>query len=256
MRLIVNADDYGMTTEVSRGILHGMSSGFITDTSALVNSPDFQESAQLALEAGVISMGVHLNITLFKPLLDHARVSSIVDDQGSFYRKPALIPGSYDVQQVYDELRQQIEVFKSTGLQLNHLDTHHGFSVLDEQMLDMIIDLALEYQVPMRRDDFLAKEERLKGRIQERGVKSTDALCGDPANLFVPPALVQATLEKYKDTELTVEIAGHPGYADDKLARLSSLVAEREQDLQLFTDRDVMNTIEKYGAELISYSDL
>ncbi|MNJ58780.1 hypothetical protein D3C77_544330 [compost metagenome] len=102
----------------------------------------------------------------------------------------------------------------------------------------------------------LAKDERLRGRIQASGVKTTDEMCGDPANLFVPQALVQSTLEKYKDTELTVEIAGHPGYVDDKLHGLTSLVEEREQDLQLFTNKDLLKTIKAYGIQLISYGDL
>ncbi|MFM9279593.1 ChbG/HpnK family deacetylase [Paenibacillus jiagnxiensis] len=256
MRLIVNADDFGITTEVSRGILEGMRDGFITDTSALVNSPDFLSSVVLAREAGVTEMGVHLTITFLKPVLDAAQVSSIVDPQGNFYRKPQLIPSSYNKQEVRDELRTQIETFLRTGLKMNHLDTHHGFSIMDEQMLAIVIGLAQEYQVPMRRDDAMTADERLKEQIVAPGMKVADRLYFDPSSPSVREEKVRSILECWQDTEAVVEIAGHPGYADDKLRTLSSLADEREMDLKLFMNQDLLTYIKDRHIELISYSKL
>lgn len=70
MRLIINADDFGLTESVSKGILKGMKEGIITDTTMLTNTNHFDRSIELAKEAGVKEMGVHLNLTLLRPLLD------------------------------------------------------------------------------------------------------------------------------------------------------------------------------------------
>lgn len=254
MRLIINADDYGMTENISKGILQGMKEGIITDTSALTNSVHFNKSAELAQEAEITEMGVHLNLTFGKPVLDADQVRSIVDDDGNFYRKPGLIPSSYNALEVKLELTAQIEKFLATGLTLNHLDTHHGFSIKDAQMLSIVMELAKELNVPMRRDDQLSSE--LQGSIPRSGVKGTDMLCGDMSAPFVSEAWLKSVLEKYRDTNYTVEVAGHPGYSDEELRSISSLCDEREQDLALFMNKDIQQYIRQQGIELICYSQL
>ncbi|MGO4529483.1 carbohydrate deacetylase [Paenibacillus sp. 2TAF8] len=254
MKLIVNADDYGITMRVSEGILHGMKQGLITDTSALVNSEHFEKSSVMALEAGITAMGVHLNLTFMTPVLEASAVQSIVDESGRFYRKPGLIPASYDPGEVRAELKAQIEKFLASGLTLNHLDTHHGVSVKDAQMLDLVMDLAREYNVPMRRDDILSPE--LEGKLAEAGIRSTDKLCGDPAMPSLQESWLRGVLDQYKDTEHIVEIAGHPGYADEELRSISSLVDERDHDLAVLVNPALMEYVKEQGIQLISYSQL
>ncbi|WP_342554471.1 ChbG/HpnK family deacetylase [Paenibacillus sp. FSL R7-0652] len=254
MKLIINADDFGITTKVSEGIIHGMKQGLITDTSALVNSKHFEKSSVMALEAGITAMGVHLNLTFMAPMLQASAVQSIVDASGRFYRKPGLIPLSYDAGEVRAELKAQIEAFLDSGLTLNHLDTHHGVSLKDTKMLDLVMELAREYNVPMRRDDLLSPE--LSGKIAEAGIRSTDKLCGDPAVPSLQEPWLRGILDEYKDTDCIVEIAGHPGYADEELRSISSLVDEREHDLALLLNPALRDYIEEHGITLISYSQL
>lgn len=256
MRLIVNADDFGITEAVSRGILAGMKEGFITDTSVLVNSPYFASSMELAKEAGVTEMGVHLTITFLKPVLGTSKVSSVVDDHGDFYRKPHLIPSAYRIGEVRDELRAQIEKYLRTGLTLNHLDTHHGFSIIDLPMFDLLIELAQEYNVPMRRDDILVRGNDFSERLAVSGVRATDKLYVDLSVPYVRKEMVREALEAYKDTDDVVEIAGHPGHVDEALRGISSLVDAREQDLQLFMNPELMEYIQHHNIELISYGRL
>ncbi|PYE47172.1 ChbG/HpnK family deacetylase [Paenibacillus barcinonensis] len=254
MKLIVNADDYGITMRVSEGIILGMKQGLITDTSALVNSVHFEQSSAMALEAGITAMGVHLNLTFMTPVLQASAVQSIVDESGRFYRKPGLIPTSYNPGEVRAELKAQIEKFLASGLTLNHLDTHHGVSVKDAQMHDLVIELAREYNVPMRRDDILSPE--LEGRLVDAGVRSTDILCVDPAMPSLQECWFRSVLEQYKDTECIVEIAGHPGYADGELRSISSLADEREHDLALLMNPALREYVRQQGIQLISYSQL
>ncbi|MET1171626.1 carbohydrate deacetylase [Paenibacillus amylolyticus] len=254
MKLIVNADDYGITMRVSEGILHGMKQGLITDTSALVNSVHFEKSSVMALEAGITAMGVHLNLTFMAPVLEASAVQSIVDESGRFYRKPGLIPASYDPGEVRTELKAQIEKFLASGLKLNHLDTHHGVSIKDTQMLDLVMELAREYNVPTRRDDLLSGQ--FEGKLADAGIRSTDRLCGDPAMPSLQESWFRSVLEQYKDTEYIVEIAGHPGYADEELRNISSLVDEREHDLALLMNPALKEYVTEQGIQLISYSQL
>ncbi|KAA8745360.1 ChbG/HpnK family deacetylase [Paenibacillus sp. UASWS1643] len=256
MKLIVNADDFALTMGVTQGIIKGMKEGLITDTSVLVNAKSFDESIQLAKENGITSMGVHLTLTFSKPLLPRSEVKSIVDDHGDFFRKPHLIPKTYNKNEVYCELKAQIEKFLSTGMELNHLDTHHGFSALDATMIEVVTGLAKEYNVPLRRDDLLSDDRELK-ELFLSSVAGTDltthlyVLSGDKKE-----QRIVSILAAHKDTPDTVEIACHPGLVDEDLLRISSLTYEREEDLKAFVSEQVMAYVKDHHIELIRYGEL
>ena len=76
--LIVNADDFGLTAGVSRGILDAHRTGIVTSTTLLVNRA--MPPAQIEeLTASALGVGVHLNLTLGTPVADPKRVPSLVD---------------------------------------------------------------------------------------------------------------------------------------------------------------------------------
>lgn len=256
MKFIVNADDFGITLGVSRGIIKGMKEGIITDTSALVNSKDFEESAKLAKEAGITSMGVHLTITFLEPVLDKSMIKSIIDENGKFFRKPNLIPKNYKKEEVKAELKAQIEKFLKAGLKLNHLDSHHGISVLDAEVFDIVLELGREYNVPIRREDTVARDAEIKGKFLGSGAKGADYLCADFSSLAVREEYVMEILEKYKGTDSIYEFGGHPGFVDEELKAITSFADERENDLAVFMSEKVMNYIKDNNIELISYSFL
>lgn len=253
MRLIINADDFALTMGVSKGIIKGMQEGSITDTSVLSNSIYFEDSIKLAEQNGIKSMGVHLTLTFAKPVLDVSKVKSLVDSNGYFFKQTSLIPKAYKKEEVRNELRAQIEKFLSTGLKMNHLDTHHGFSVLDSEMLDIVTSLAKEYSVPMRRDDILSQDVRIREKFLSSDIVSTDdfyiSIMNESDNY------IEALLEKHIDSQDTIEIAGHPGFVDKALLTTSSLTHQREKDLELFMSIKLKKYIKDNRIKLISYSE-
>ncbi|MFS0657089.1 ChbG/HpnK family deacetylase [Bacillus sp. 179-C3.3 HS] len=256
MRLIINADDFGLTESVSRGIIKGMKEGIVTDTTMLTNTRHFDRSIEMAKEAGIEAMGVHLNLTLLKPLLESGKVTSIVDHNGDFYRKPSLIPSLFHKEEVRAELRAQIEKFLSSGLTLTHIDTHHGFSIVHADMLQIIIELAKEYRVPMRKDVALTEDLLMKQQLEESGVETTDDLYTDFSSPIVQESAVLDVIARYQQTDATVEIPCHPGFVDEELRGLSSLNDAREKDLSLFLNQKWFDYLKEHGVELISYSQL
>jgi predicted glycoside hydrolase/deacetylase ChbG (UPF0249 family) len=256
MKLIVNADDFALTMGVTKGIIKGMKEGIVTDTSVLVNSQYFEESIQLAKANGITSMGVHLTLTFSKPILPVSEVRSIVDNNGDFFRRPSLIPLTYKVDEVYNELKTQIEKFLLTGMELNHLDTHHGFSVIDAAMIEVVKSLVKEYKVPLRRDDALTNDKGLKELFlsSSSGIAST-ADCYVLSRDENENSII-SMLEKYNRTSEAIEIACHPGFVDNDVLSLSSLTYERERDLELFMSEKIIKYINDNNIELISYSEL
>jgi predicted glycoside hydrolase/deacetylase ChbG (UPF0249 family) len=248
MKLIINADDFGMTLNISSGIIFGLKEGIITDTSAMVTSDYFDRSVELAKKAEIKSMGVHLNITQLKPLSRIEDVSSIVDDKGDFYKNPDFIPIGYKHSEVEKELRTQIEKFLKTGLKLDHLDVHHGFNNMDEEIYKLVITLASEYNVPLRRNT-----DKFSMWLDKK-VKMPDYFCKGFYGHGATIEELKKIIFKYKDYEGTLEIMSHPGFCDEELMKLSSYNIQRRKELDVFTSAEIKTFIEDNKINLINYS--
>ena len=60
--LIVNADDFGASRGINRGIIEAHRHGIVTSTSLMVNTPFSAEAAKLADEVRHLSVGLHVNL--------------------------------------------------------------------------------------------------------------------------------------------------------------------------------------------------
>src|SRR5436190_22470331 len=83
-RLIVNADDFGLTEKVNQAIIEGHLKGIITSTSLLANGVAFESAVRLAQLHPKLGVGVHLNLTDGSPVSAPARIPSLVTDKGVF----------------------------------------------------------------------------------------------------------------------------------------------------------------------------
>src|SRR5512143_145694 len=91
-RLIINSDDYGRTPEISRGIREAHLRGVVTSTTCMMNIPTTGDDISIALtETPNLGMGVHLVLTMGRPLSAPESVSSIVDERGNFFKYDPLI---------------------------------------------------------------------------------------------------------------------------------------------------------------------
>jgi len=142
--LVVNADDLGLSPEINSGILWGIDQGLISDTSVMVKAP-YAEPAIRGLRAlGIKHAGVHIDL----------------DDMFGWKpggielkARPALMKmlGDHDfISKCAREVREQIEIFLSSGLIPTHIDTHHhvhGFLSIFEVLVSHLI----EYGIPALR---------------------------------------------------------------------------------------------------------
>lgn len=259
MKLLVNADDYGMTAGVSRGIIEGMQTGIVTSTSAIVNAPAFPACASYALEHGLDRMGVHAMLTMVRPLLPADEVPSLVDKQGRFRDRAGFFAAPASIEEARAELECQIETFLATGLSLTHIDTHHGFMMRDEAFFTMFLELAEHYGVPLRnepsrRDTPLAR--RCRDLLAERSVPAVDMVYFNHGTPHHTVGDVEQFLADAESRYCVVELGCHPGYSDDELRLISVLNDDREAELAVVTDPGLRAFIAEHDIELVGYDGI
>jgi predicted glycoside hydrolase/deacetylase ChbG (UPF0249 family) len=251
--LIVNGDDFGRTRGVSAGIVHAHLHGLVTTTTAMVNLPGaLQDVAQALQQAPTLGLGVHLNLTCGRPVLDPAAIPSLVTPQGSFCSPDALIATGRvpDLIHVEREWRAQVEAFLKTGAQLDHIDSHHHAALFSPEMWQLCLDLAAEFECGVRppaprdaRDDILFSRFPRDARrfatgsawhmLQERAIPSPEQLVTrfHARDARLPTLL--SILESIPHG--TTELMCHPGWVDGILLHESGYVQERETELQALT---------------------
>lgn len=152
-RLIVNADDYGLSQGISAGIRQAHQIGIVTSASVMINSPSALRDLEAARrECPNLGLGVHLSFTTGRPVLPLAEVTSLVRSDGQFldfHDFPATL-GRLDLAELQRELHAQIEVFLQTGSKPTHLDCHHHAIYRCSELLMIALKLAKEYNIPVR----------------------------------------------------------------------------------------------------------
>ncbi|WP_055666969.1 chitin disaccharide deacetylase [Desnuesiella massiliensis] len=248
MKLIINADDFGLTKGISLGILDSMEKGIVTETTAMPNGLYFEEAIREAKNRGIYNIGVHLTLTWGKPILPVEQVSSLVDDKGNFIRLGKA--HSYEYEEVKRELNAQMEKFLSTGLNPTHIDGHHHFFAFEKEILDIVIDIAKEYELPLR----CASAEHKK-YYSIREVKTTEAFSSDFYASNVSYDYLVDLISKYRDVD-SFEIMTHPAYVDEEVLSISSYNSFREKEFHILTSSEIKDFINRSEVQLIGFKDL
>ncbi len=128
-RLIVNADDFGLTLGVNRAIREAHRNGILTSTTVLVAGLAADGITELVRDCPELSIGLHVNFT-FSPVTSPARIRTLVDDEGEFLADKAMLRAlatrKIDPRDVYREVSAQIDRLKRSGVTPSHWDAHRA----------------------------------------------------------------------------------------------------------------------------------
>jgi predicted glycoside hydrolase/deacetylase ChbG (UPF0249 family) len=246
--LIVNADDFGLTRGVSRGILEAGARGIVTSTTVIVNrqiDPDLVAE----LGASTLGAGLHLNLTLGAPLADPRRVPSLVDGEGRFVRDPREAAARAAKDEARIELGNQIDAFRRLfGRFPTHLDSHHHVGQ-HEPILELVLEFARALRVPVRSQD-----DRVRSAARLAKLRTPDHFAGEsgPEPCWSPERVL-AELRALRDG--VTEFMTHPGYFDEELA-YSRYGRQRETELAGLTDPRARELIAREGIGLAHFGAL
>jgi predicted glycoside hydrolase/deacetylase ChbG (UPF0249 family) len=269
-RLIINADDFGLDEGIEQGIIELHQAGLISSTSCMTNMPAWPRAAAYLREHPELGAGVHLVINEGRPVLSASEVPALLRADGYFLNDGQIIrslrPGT--TAQLRAELRAQIERFASdVGRPPDHLDSHCAVSYVRPDRFNVSLELAREYDLPIRfpfGDDLqeIAKDmSRIWGyptwpilgagslyrrRVDRAGISrpNTFVQSFSPAGPRSTEQLLSA-IDRARDGWIS-EILTHPGYDGDW----------REEELVAFKAPQVYERLSEPDIELVTFAAL
>ena len=150
MRIIVNADDLGISESVNEAIFQGMQRGTVTSATMLANGPAVKAAARNLHQFPQCSFGVHLNLTEFQPLCPESSsdLRSILTQNKCFNGNSIReVPIGLGMRQaIFREWCYQIESLMRLGVEPSHFDAHHHVHTIP-QMLPVLRALRKRYKI-------------------------------------------------------------------------------------------------------------
>ena len=279
-RLIVNADDFGLTAGVNRGILESHERGVVTSTTVMACGSQFEGASSLAARAPRLGVGCHVVLVDGRPTLEPDQVPSLIaNSSGSFRASLARFAmlaaaGRIDSGEVESEVTAQIKKLQAAGIAVSHLDSHkhtHMFPAVLRGMLraarncgvrairNPFEPLVFAHFGPWKRQFQLRVLGRFRSSFQkslaDAGGGTTDGCVGIAATGGLTKETFQQMVEHLPDG--TWEFVSHPGYNDKDLDGVNTrLRSSRERELAILTSPEVKDLLRREGIALISYREL
>ncbi len=246
-KLIVNADDFGLTEGCTIATVLCHEDGILTSTTLMVNMPFAPLAVALAKKHPNLGVGIHLTLTMGGPVLEGEK--SYTDGNGNFRKQKNYehsLNEDVNLDELYDEWKAQIEKFIAMmGKKPTHIDSHHHVHLLDN-LYPVARRLAKEYDLPMR----------LRPETDKTDYEWEQALMlpGFYEETAVPAYVMENTFGIW-DHEF-IEIMCHPAFIDQRLIDNSSYCMQRARELQTMRDPELKQWIKDHGIELITFADL
>jgi predicted glycoside hydrolase/deacetylase ChbG (UPF0249 family) len=228
-QLIVNADDFGQSHGINRGVIEAFENGIVTSASLMVRWPAAEEAADYARKHPDFSLGLHLDLCewicrddLWEPLYE--------------------VVAAHDEDAIKQEVAKQLDTFKClVGHEPSHLDSHQHVH-RSEPVRSIMVETARRLAVPLR--DF-SNEVKYCGRFYGQG-----------ANGYPYPEGIRVSdlIDCLRSLPAGVtELGCHPGWPDDLTSMYST---ERLTELEVLCDPAVRVAVDEEEIWLSSFRNL
>lgn len=284
--LIINADDFGMTSGINQGIIRAHRNGTLTSATLMANASAFEDAVALALGNPRLGVGCHLVLVGGRSVSPPEQVRSLVGDDGFLPQTLATFvarvsAGLIRRRDIERELRAQIEKTRAAGIEPSHLDTHKHTHA-HPRVMQALARVASDMGIRRVRKPFESLRDAWAATNAERSGGGAPLIAVAASQISAPSfrsisrkydlrspehflgvamtgRMSSAVVRRMIDTLLegATEMMFHPGvYDSDLVAADSRLQRERETELQTLLDPELKATLDKQGIRLISYREL
>ncbi len=283
--LIINADDFGWSEGINRGILEAHTEGVLTSTTLIANGPATKDAIEIAKGTPSLGVGVHLNYHFGNPIVVGVFKKIFTKEGNPRYSLLGLWARcSIDREirrELYLHFRSQVEYILEQGIKPTHLDTHKHIHIWPA-VFDIVCKVANEFGIqairfPFENPRLSPGPINLKVRIPLMLLSAMTIfpdiyLANIKYKIYAPGCLVGITQTGYwtkkrflnaikyigisSSIVKVVEIMVHPGYPEGLKETETRLIESRLKELKILKDKDIKHTIQTSGIELINFSNL
>jgi len=289
-RLIVNADDLGLTAGVNRAIAETHANGVVTSATLMACGVAFADAVGMARAAKNLAVGCHVVLVDGGPVSEAASIPSLIASRaakpGRFFTKISSVAaralsGGFDEDELVTEVIAQIRKVQAAGIQVTHLDTHkhtHLFPAILQATVraaricgirairNPFVPTAAMPLRPYARQPELWKrygqvrvlrtlDVGFRERMRKAGIVTPDGIIGVIETGSGGESLLRQALANLTDG--TWELVCHPGYDDADLREANTrLLESRETERQMLMSAQFRDFLKQQELELISYRDL
>ena len=151
MKIIINADDFGLSKDVNEAIDICITKGYIQRTTLMVNMPYTDEAVSMARTGKYLDkIGLHLNLIEGIPLTSNIKKTKLCNENGEFSglffknMKNRILVSKSEKDALTEEIEAQMNKFIRFGFSVLHLDSHQH-SHVNNSILFIVINLAKKY---------------------------------------------------------------------------------------------------------------
>jgi predicted glycoside hydrolase/deacetylase ChbG (UPF0249 family) len=279
IRLIVNADDFGICERVNAGIIQAHRAGIVTAASLMAAGRAFAQAVAWTRAVPTLDIGVHLALVAARPLRTSGSSLTGPDGRlpagaGEFVRN--FLKGRIRLADVRAELSAQIERVLDHGVRVSHLDSHQHVHVLPG-IAGLTLELAARYRIPFVRvpvADFQIERPlsvpgvvRLAGSAALRACWAAARVAGAETRSFAPPRFLGfqegGCLDAARLRRLiralrpgrVYELMCHPGFAPEE-PEVIRWNYRHETELHALTSPAIRSELDACGIELCTFKSL
>lgn len=277
-RLIINADDFGLTHGVNRAVGELHEAGVLTSATLMANAGSFDDAVSIAQRLPALGVGCHVVLVDGCPVSEPSDVPTLIGPDGSCFHATlgrfvrALLLGRIDPDDIAREATAQIGRLLQAGIKVAHLDTHKH-THLFPAVLKPLLKVAKEHSIAAVRNPFepawslkatggglvrraeigiLGKYEKSFWKaVHDSGCATTDGALGILATGTLDGDAMERLLNAMPETTgqettgletsgpgNTWELVCHPGHVDDALHAVNTRL-RRSREIE----RDALMTV-------------
>lgn len=282
-RLIINSDDFGLSSGVNKGIIESIDNGIVSSISVMANCGHVSQVSDITKNFPNVSVGIHYNLTTGEPATSPSLVPSLVGSDGKFWGgefSNRLLRGKIRFRDIKIELEKQTAILADLIPHISHFDSHqakHLYPLFFSAALNVAHKFGIrkvrcptryilrENHVPPFRLRQLNIKRCLKGIARRMLTSYLKAKNFKMADRFVSLVFNNHSMDSLRKSWLSMvrnfppgsnEICCHPGFADEILCQRSNYTYERETEIAVLTSRELKQAFEENDVKIISYNEL
>jgi len=294
-RVIINADDLGISKGTNQAILKAFQEGVLSSASVMPNMPAFDDAVTNVISKNPsLGIGLHLSLTVGKPVLNKSEVPLLVDETGYFNNSFVhlwylAIKNKNALKQIKNEITAQFDRIHTKKIKINHINSQHHIHMIPH-IFDIVLELAMKYgchkirfseeTLAIKLIDFsrayyssaLLTDNLIKKIVLHRlaktnrdkltDIQTTDYFYGILNSSFMDCRVLKYILKTVQNG--CSEVVTHPGFysppAEDELRSnmLERFLKSKNRRIEYdaLIDHSVKKTIADLNIKLINFDDI